>query len=89
MMHDQANIKLIKLNYIRENVTLQVSVSRAMYHDAVACLSLQMMEFDSRTFTVGCAINTVSLEQRFLLRLPSSPVRINAATLSRLLQMLR
>jgi hypothetical protein len=40
------------------------------------------MKFDSRTVNVGCAINTVSLGQRFLRWFPSSPVRINAPRLA-------
>ena len=47
-----------------------------------------MMEFDSGAVTVGCVINTDSLGQWFLRYLPSSPIRINAPTFSRLSQML-
>jgi hypothetical protein len=77
-----ARIDKTELNWTRWNVTPYVSASRATFHDAVACLSLQMMEFDSRTVIVGHVINTVSLGQRFLRWLPSSPVRINAPRLA-------
>jgi hypothetical protein len=61
---------------------LNVSASRAIFPEAVDCLSLQMTEFDSMVVTVGCVIKTVSLGQRFLRCLPTSPVRISAPRLA-------